>query len=202
MKIVRNFNQFINEELSTDDMEMNNQEVVNELEEEIGGESSDHGDDNIESSDIIEDNEDVYVGDKAMQELAMALDVEYNGNRITYEGYKIEYVSEFDGFNVRGNGINKKIPVKSVGVPAAVEEVMEIVGAMALTEKQVHRWIKTNPKEKGKYDDKNIGDLEEEKEELMDRNAKHKGKVPQRDKEKMAELNFALRAKRGHGFKK
>ena len=42
------------------------------------------------------------------------------------------------------------------------------------------------------------------KAKLLKKNAKEKEageKVPQKDIEKMAELNFALRAKRGHGFK-
>ncbi len=42
------------------------------------------------------------------------------------------------------------------------------------------------------------------KDKLLAKNAKNKEagkKVPQEDKETMSELNFALRAKRGHGFK-
>jgi len=61
-----------------------------------------------------------------------------------------------------------------------------------LTEKN---WIKTDPAERGKYKGKNITDLEKMKSALEKRNAKHKGDVPQADIEKMAELNFAIRAK-------
>lgn len=66
------------------------------------------------------------------------------------------------------------------------------------------KWIKTNPAEKGKYDGKNLADLKKMKTALKKDNDKYqeKGKkVPQKNKDKMAELNFAIRAKEGHGFK-
>jgi hypothetical protein len=66
------------------------------------------------------------------------------------------------------------------------------------------KWIKTDPSERGKYKGKTIADLEKMKSDLEKQNANREErgeKVPQADREKMAELNFALRAKRGHGFK-
>lgn len=60
------------------------------------------------------------------------------------------------------------------------------------------KWIKTDPSERGKYDGKNIADLEKLKAALEKKNAaraKRDEKVPQSDIEKMAEYNFAIRAK-------
>lgn len=60
-------------------------------------------------------------------------------------------------------------------------------------------WIETDPSEKGKYEGKNIGDLEKMKADLLADNDKYQAKgekVPKENIEKMAEINFALRAKR------
>ena len=64
------------------------------------------------------------------------------------------------------------------------------------------KWIKTDPKERGKYEGYTIADLEAEKKKLKADNLTYQEagkKVPQANIEKMAELNFALRAKRTHG---
>lgn len=65
-------------------------------------------------------------------------------------------------------------------------------------------WIKTDPKERGKWTDYTIKELEDEKSKLKKDNDKYqeKGeKVPQENIEKMSELNFAINAKKGK-FKK
>lgn len=77
----------------------------------------------------------------------------------------------------------------------AYNEVMDV----ELLEK---KWIKTDPKERGKYKGWTIADLEAEKVKLKADNAKYMEadkKVPDANRQKMAELNFAIRAKRTHG---
>jgi len=69
---------------------------------------------------------------------------------------------------------------------------------------EAKKWIKTNPAEKGKYEGKTLEDLEKMKADLIKSNDKLQAqgkKVPKENIEKMAELNFAIRAKKGHGFK-
>jgi hypothetical protein len=70
-----------------------------------------------------------------------------------------------------------------------------------ITEK---KWIKVNPAEKGKYKGWTIAELKDAKAKLLKANKiykQKKQKVPQSHKEKMAELNFAIRAKQTHGFR-
>jgi len=65
------------------------------------------------------------------------------------------------------------------------------------------KWIKTDPAERGKYDGKTVADLEQMKSSLKKQNDGYQERgeeVPQANIDRMAELNFALRAKRGHGF--
>jgi len=180
-KIVKGYNQFVNENFHDEELP------------------------NIENTENINSEEESseYIGDRAMKQLADTLgeEAEYNGNTINYDGNKIDYVSEFDGFQINGAAGRHKVLVKNGNIESAIDEVMELVAGV-LTEKK--KWIKTDPSEKGKYAGRNIGDLEEMKAKLLKKNAKEKEageKVPQKDIEKMAELNFALRAKRGHGFK-
>lgn len=63
-------------------------------------------------------------------------------------------------------------------------------------------WIKVDPSKKGMFDGWTEADLEAEKNKLKAKNDEHPGEVSDKDKEKMSQLNFALRAKKGHGFKK
>jgi hypothetical protein len=73
-----------------------------------------------------------------------------------------------------------------------------------ITEKKKN-WIKTDPSKAGMFDGWTVTDLEAEKEELKASNArlKEQGKPVSAEKiERMAQINFALRAKKGHGFKK
>ena len=170
-KIVKGFNQFINEDFQ--DEELNK----------------------LSSTDDVSDESDEYIGDKAMKELANALgeDAKFSNGNIMMSGNKIEYVSEFEGFQITGREGRHKVPVKGGDIESAIDQVLAKIGVGVLTEKK--KWIKTDPSEKGKYNGKNI---------LLAKNAKNKEagkKVPQEDKETMSELNFALRAKRGHGFK-
>lgn len=180
-KIVKGFNQFINEDFQDEELNMLS---------------------NSDEDSSIDTDE--YIGDKAMKELANALgdDAKFSNGNIMMSGNKIEYVSEFDGFQITGREGRSKVPVKNGDVESAIDQVLNKIGVGVLTEKK--KWIKTDPSEKGKYNGKNIGDLEKMKDKLLVKNAKNKEagkKVPQEDKETMAELNFALRAKRGHGFK-
>lgn len=62
------------------------------------------------------------------------------------------------------------------------------------------KWIETDPKKAGMFKGKTKADLESQKETLKKKNAKHKGDVPESDKEKMAQLNFAIRAKSKSGL--
>ena len=179
-KIVKGFNQFINEDFQ--DEELNK----------------------LSSTDDVSDESDEYIGDKAMKELANALgeDAKFSNGNIMMSGNKIEYVSEFEGFQITGREGRHKVPVKGGDIESAIDQVLAKIGVGVLTEKK--KWIKTDPSEKGKYNGKNIGDLEKMKDKLLAKNATNKEagkKVPHEDKETMSELNFALRAKRGHGFK-
>lgn len=76
---------------------------------------------------------------------------------------------------------------------------MKILNKLIESNLEEKKWIKTDPKEKGKYKGWNIGDLEAEKEKLKKENDKYQErgeKVPQKNREKMSELIFAIRAKK------
>lgn len=65
------------------------------------------------------------------------------------------------------------------------------------------KWIKVHKSREGMFKGKGQAELQSMKAALKKRNAakKEKGEaVPEKDKTKMAQLNFALRAKKGHGI--
>jgi len=62
------------------------------------------------------------------------------------------------------------------------------------------KWIKTDPNKEGMFKGKSKADLESQKASLKKKNEKHEGEVPEKDKEKMAQLNFAIRAKSKGGL--
>ena len=87
------------------------------------------------TNDIAEESG--YIGDRAMAKLAETLGVELEGNTLTYEDVKIEYVAEFDGFLVKGAGLGvKKVPVVGGNIEDAVNQVMDLVGTAVISEKK------------------------------------------------------------------
>jgi Protein of unknwon function (DUF3008) len=65
------------------------------------------------------------------------------------------------------------------------------------------KWIKVHKSREGMFKGKGEAELQSMKASLKKRNAAKKDKgeaVPEKDKTKMAQLNFALRAKKGHGI--
>jgi len=62
------------------------------------------------------------------------------------------------------------------------------------------KWIKTDPKKAGMFKGKTKADLEHQKAALKAKDAKHPGEVSDADHEKMAQLNFAIRAKSKGGL--
>ncbi len=115
-KVIKGYKDFVNE---------NNEQVMND--EEFNVEDELLIEDEVDSLETIE--EEGYIGDKAMDLLSQELDVEIENNTITYEGYKVDFVSEFDGFLVKGkDGVNK-VPVDNNDIEAAVLNVINLVGA-------------------------------------------------------------------------
>ena len=117
-KIVKGFNQFINEDFQ--DEELNKLSNTDD------------------TSDDISDNSNDYIGDKAMKELADALgdDAKFSNGNIMMSGNKIEYVSEFDGFQITGREGRHKVPIKGGDIESAVDQVLAKIGVGVLTEKK------------------------------------------------------------------
>jgi len=91
-------------------------------------------------------------------------------------------------------------------VPAVGGSVMKYnskprTESIEMNELNEKKWIKTDPDKKGMFKGKTKAELEAEKEKLKKKDKKHPGKVSDSDHEKMAELNFAIRAKSKGGLK-
>lgn len=114
-KIVKGFNQFINEDFQDEELNMLS---------------------NSDEDSSIDTDE--YIGDKAMKELANALgdDAKFSNGNIMMSGNKIEYVSEFDGFQITGREGRSKVPVKNGDVESAIDQVLNKIGVGVLTEKK------------------------------------------------------------------
>ena len=65
---------------------------------------------------------------------------------------------------------------------------------------QESKWIHTDPEKRGMFDGWNIEDLNKEIKNQKEKHAKSNQPVSEKDKTYMHELEFALRAKHGHGF--
>ena len=109
MKILKKFNQFINEDV---DNEFDKSDMITELEddaviddslaseEEFSNEADDDFSDEVEET---EEESGQYIGTKLMNELATKLGTKVVNNAIDYEGKKINYYSETEAFHVGNN---------------------------------------------------------------------------------------------------
>ncbi len=123
-KIIKGYNEFIkkNEEFIYDE----DSTTLDNKEETIQEEPITDGD--------SDESEGGYIGDRAMIKLSEVLGSELIGNTINYEGSKVEYVAEFDGFLVKGPKGTKKIPVNSASIDEAIDQVVDLIGASVLSE--------------------------------------------------------------------
>jgi hypothetical protein len=93
--------------------------------------------------------------------------------------------------------LEKQNVKRDASTQLAIEKIGELDFTIRARQHDISekKWIETDPSERGKYDGKTLADLEKMKTALKKQNEKREGSVPQSDKERMAELNFAIRAK-------
>jgi len=97
--------------------------------------------------------------------------------------------------NQKEVGVDGKTVMRYQSQPRLQREEME---ESTILEK---KWIKTDPDKKGMFKGKTKAELVAQRDKLKVKHAKQKGDVSEADKVKMAELNFAIRAKSKGGLK-